>query len=143
MIKMIAVQCPQCSANLNIEDGRKSCFCTYCGTKIMIDDGSATYTYRKVDEARIKEAEIDEKIRLKELEIESSRQRLRHTIIKIWVIFVVAVAAIGILLLILSDITHTYGFYDTSSVLIVLDFFFVVIPAVFFVLTRDKKRKGK
>lgn len=35
----------------------------------MIDDGSTTHTYRKVDEARIKEAEVDKLIRLKELEI--------------------------------------------------------------------------
>ena len=37
----------------------------------MLDDGSVetTYTYRKVDEARIKEAEVDKLIRLKELEI--------------------------------------------------------------------------
>lgn len=71
MVKMIALKCPECGAKLQIEDGRKECFCQYCGHKILLDDGSVetTYTYRKVDEARIKEAEVDKLIRLKELEI--------------------------------------------------------------------------
>ena len=71
MVKMIALKCPECGAKLQIEDGHKECFCQYCGHKILLDDGSVetTYTYRKVDEARIKEAEVDKLIRLKELEI--------------------------------------------------------------------------
>lgn len=71
MVKMIALKCPECGSKLQIEDGHKECFCQYCGHKILLDDGSVetTYTYRKVDEARIKEAEVDKLIRLKELEI--------------------------------------------------------------------------
>ena len=69
MIRMISLKCPECGADISIEEGHKQCFCQYCGAKIMIDDGSTTHTYRKVDEARIKEAEVDKLIRLKELEI--------------------------------------------------------------------------
>ena len=47
--------------------------CPECSDSLMNFeyDGSVetTYTYRKVDEARIKEAEVDKLIRLKELEI--------------------------------------------------------------------------
>lgn len=69
MVKIISLKCPECGADISIEEGHKQCFCQYCGAKILIDDGSTTHTYRKVDEARIKEAEVDKLIRLKELEI--------------------------------------------------------------------------
>ena len=46
MIKTVSLKCPECNANLEIEEGRKRCFCQYCGTKIMLDDGSCTYTVR-------------------------------------------------------------------------------------------------
>lgn len=55
-MKVISLTCPGCGANLSIEDGHKQCFCQYCGMKIMLDDESITY--RTVDEARIKEAEV-------------------------------------------------------------------------------------
>lgn len=55
-MKLVSLTCPGCGANLSIEDGRKQCFCQYCGMKIMLDDESITY--RTVDEARIKEAEV-------------------------------------------------------------------------------------
>lgn len=73
MVKMIALKCPECGAKLQIEDGRKQCFCQYCGHKILLDDGNVdvnvTHTYHKVDDARLKEAEVEKLIRLKELEI--------------------------------------------------------------------------
>lgn len=55
-MKVISLTCPGCGANLSTEDGRKQYFCQYCGMKIMLDDESITY--RTVDEARIKEAEV-------------------------------------------------------------------------------------
>ena len=74
MITMISLKCPECRADLSIEDGCKECFCQFCGAKILIDDGSTTHTYRKIDEARIKEAEI----RLRELEIEEKERALEN-----------------------------------------------------------------
>lgn len=74
MIKVYSLTCPQCGAALSIEGEHKFCFCQYCGTKIMIDDGTTTHTYRKVDVARIKEAEVEEVIRLKEMEIQEKKR---------------------------------------------------------------------
>jgi hypothetical protein len=37
----------------------------------LLDDGSTTHTYRKIDEARLKEAEV----RLREMEIEQEEKR--------------------------------------------------------------------
>lgn len=74
MIKMITLKCPACGANLSIEENLKQCFCRYCGAKILIDDGSTMHTYRKIDEARIREAEAREVIRLRELEAEEKKR---------------------------------------------------------------------
>lgn len=66
---MRACYCPNCGASLNFgESNRDFGFCQYCGTKIMFDDFRSTHRY--VDEARIKEAEIEKEIRLKEIELE-------------------------------------------------------------------------
>lgn len=97
MIKMVSVKCPECNASLSIEEERKQCFCQYCGTKIIVDDGSITHTYRKVDEARIKEAEANESIRLRELMFEEksmqTKRKKKHLRLRcplfweLWVLF--------------------------------------------------------
>lgn len=61
--KMIPLICPRCGANIEIAEGTKVCYCTYCGTKMVLDDDSQTininynYNYTKNDIARVKEAE--------------------------------------------------------------------------------------
>lgn len=37
-MKLIAMKCPCCNGELNVDSDREFCFCQYCGTKIMIDD---------------------------------------------------------------------------------------------------------
>ena len=37
-MKLIAVKCPQCGADLQMEKDQKTCFCEYCGCRILIDD---------------------------------------------------------------------------------------------------------
>lgn len=65
------VTCPNCGANLSIDDDRDIFFCEYCGTKIRKESDHA-YTkveqeIRYIDEARLKEAEL----KIKELESEN------------------------------------------------------------------------
>lgn len=64
-IKFIAIKCPECGASLDIEKGRKTMFCSYCGHKIMmVDENEYRYivTHRYIDDAKIKEAEEKTKI---------------------------------------------------------------------------------
>lgn len=45
MIKMIPMVCPRCGATIDVQKGTKTCYCTYCGTKILVsDDNNKTYT---------------------------------------------------------------------------------------------------
>lgn len=81
-MKTIKLTCQNCGANLEVEDN--IAFCAHCGAKLALDDENRTtthnynHTYIKRDEARIRENETIEKVRLQELEHEE-RQEKRDT----------------------------------------------------------------
>ena len=92
MIKMVSLKCPECNANLELEEGRKQCFCQYCGTKIMLDDGSCTYTHVYIDKTREKELELEAKKLGMELEKEKANEKWKKfSIISVIVAFALAV----------------------------------------------------
>lgn len=68
-IKFTSVKCPECGANLPIEEGREKMFCSYCGTQIIMTNENE-HTYRHVDAADVKRAETEQLVYLKELELE-------------------------------------------------------------------------
>ena len=68
-VKFTSVKCPECGANLPIEEGREKIFCSYCGTQIIVTNENE-HTYRHVDEAEVKRAETEQLVHLKELELE-------------------------------------------------------------------------
>ena len=107
MVKMVSLKCPDCGAVLSIEEGRKQCFCQFCGAKIVMDDGSTTNIYR--DEARIKEAEVNEQIRLKELELELSDRQQKKQTLKNKIIISIVLGVIGGVLMLLSNVNETAG----------------------------------
>lgn len=111
---MRTCNCPNCNANLTIEDdNRDFAFCQYCGAKIMLDDYRSTQ--RIVDEAKIKQAEFDREIRLKELALQEKqneqKQRSRKILTNLWIIASVIVVIIVIGL----------GFFDEMGILTAFD----------------------
>ena len=72
-MKMISVQCPSCGANMDVEEERSYAFCSYCGEKVIIRADNEQ-VIRKIDEEAIKNAEVAQLIRLKELELEKEKQ---------------------------------------------------------------------
>ncbi|WP_024865689.1 zinc ribbon domain-containing protein [Butyrivibrio sp. FCS014] len=68
-IHFVSVKCPDCGAELSIDDSREFAFCSYCGAKVMVHNDNE-HIYRNIDEARIKEAETERILRLRELELE-------------------------------------------------------------------------
>ncbi len=71
---MISLRCQNCGAELQVEPDRSEVYCSYCGSKLLLDDKRIQITRRIVDEAKLKEAEI----RLKELEYEHEREMREH-----------------------------------------------------------------
>lgn len=126
-MQMITMKCPECGATMSLEQGRRECFCQYCGTKLFVDDGSTSYTYRKIDEARIKEADIDKEIELKRLENESIKMKFK-------IGSFLAVALIGILFSVLPSID--YGFHDVAGVGYII---LLALPIMWIVVWRSQK----
>lgn len=97
-MKLVKLKCEGCGAILKVNEELKKATCNYCGTEFLVDDGSTKHTYRKIDEARIKEAEISEKIKLKELEIAEKRHDEELKTLKIMGV----ITLIGVFIMIVS-----------------------------------------
>ena len=64
-IDLVSLKCPDCGAQLNIEQGRKEAFCSYCGAKIVVNNENE-HIYRYIDEAALKRAETEHMVRMNE-----------------------------------------------------------------------------
>lgn len=107
-MKIVSLKCPGCGADINVDYGRKNIFCEYCGKKIFIDDEvkrtehteNINVTYRKIDEAKIREADA----RIKEAEIRERRElrrdqkriakKKKHRFVKWAIIVIIAVGVV-------------------------------------------------
>lgn len=105
-IKLISMKCPECGANLEVEEGRKQFYCSYCGSKIMLQDDNE-YTYHHIDEAEVKRAEADREIRMRELDLEESAQKQQNSFKKpltiVWLIVSIIVITVCILIIVFVD----------------------------------------
>lgn len=99
-IKMIPVKCPQCGADLTIEEGRQSLYCQYCGAKVIVQNENE-HIYHTIDDAAVKQAETDRIVKLKQMELaekkESAREKYKSFKIKLSIILgIIAIVSIGI-----------------------------------------------
>ncbi len=94
-IQFVTFKCPECSADLQIEDGREYAFCTYCGAKVMIANDNE-HIYRTIDEARIRQAETDRMVRMRELDMEEKSSVSKKVLIIIWLTAVIVLLVLGI-----------------------------------------------
>ena len=92
-MKILAVECPKCHANINIEDGRKEFYCSYCGAQLFFDDGTTISVIR--DEAEIKKAEV--KLAKVEYEKEVHERKSLIELIKVLLISAAVMYAFNIL----------------------------------------------
>lgn len=100
--KFVSVKCPECNAPLEVEDGRKQIFCSYCGAKIKIENENE-YIYHNIDEARVKQVETDHQFRMRELELEEKQQeralkgrKIAYTIAAIFAVIGIITIPIGV-----------------------------------------------
>lgn len=99
-IKFVSIKCPECGASLDVEEGRQQIFCSYCGSKIMIQNDNE-YIYRHIDEAGIKHAETEQMVKLKQMEMlekeRASREKVNALKIKISIVLgIIALFTLGI-----------------------------------------------
>lgn len=82
------ITCPNCGANLRIDDDHDIFFCEYCGTKIR-KESDHSYTkveqeIRYIDEARLKEAEL----KIKELESQNELPSIKNVLKSLAIVFI-------------------------------------------------------
>ena len=126
--------CPQCGSTLDVDRERPSCYCTYCGAKIELGN-NVNYTYRKIDEARIREADVKELLRLKELEIQSKKLSFRHNV----TVAVIAAIIIALIAGILLEIFYKDS--DIGGMIIFVTVFGGMFYFIYSVLKFDSKNK--
>ena len=95
-VKFTSVKCPECGANLPIEEGRTQVFCSYCGTKVIVTNENE-YIYRHIDEAEIKQAETDRIVELKRLEMVEKRLAHRQKVKKLKIIITIILGIIALI----------------------------------------------
>lgn len=141
-MKVVALTCPQCQGTL----AENSKFCPHCGTLVMMEDDAAMQkiTYQQVDDARIREADVHERIRLKELEIEylkmqtETKQKKAAQTAKVVVAVLLVLVLVGLLLayvFVKNDYGGTNDDY-MSFAMLMLPVLCIVIPLLF----RTKKK---
>lgn len=89
-MKLVNLKCPECGAQLKVDPNRQFVYCEYCGTKILLDKEEKTT--RIIDEAAIRKAEAEEKIRIQEIKVHSDENKTD-------MIKIVAILVAGLLLL--------------------------------------------
>ena len=93
-------KCPNCGADLSVEQGKNMLFCSNCGTKIVMTNENE-YTDRHIDEANIKSAETEQSIPLRELEMAEKRKNRKSK--RIWLAVSLVLIIIVVIFKILED----------------------------------------
>lgn len=98
MVKMIPLVCPNCGAKLDIKDGTQTCFCTYCGTKILVSDNNKTYTKNvNINQTSYDKTEI-ERIKLEhDLKIQDEKRETKQTLTLMICVAIVGIVAFAYL----------------------------------------------
>lgn len=98
-MKLISLTCPNCNANLdNIDPKLKQCYCQYCGTKIMLDDGTIKHETHIYDEAKIMATKYNEMRKDRELDIQQEEKKEDRALGKKMLKYGVGIIVIAILL---------------------------------------------
>ena len=99
MLQTISLKCPDCDAGLDVEEGRDSYFCPYCGRKIVLYDTNKTVQekiYR--DESKIRESDNKTSVELEKLKIQNEKDKRSSIVILImfiaFILFIVYVSLI-------------------------------------------------
>lgn len=133
-MKLISLTCPNCNANLDdIDSSRPFCYCQYCGTKIALDDGTIRKETHIYDEAKIKETESSERVKMREMDVEREHSKQMNAILKYVLIFAAVLFVVGIVLA-AYDVEIGYDIILIEMAVGIWAFFFMLIR-------KDKKNK--
>lgn len=120
-IKFVSIKCPECGASLDVEEGRQQIFCSYCGTKVMIQNDNE-YVYRHIDEASIRRSEVEAMLRMRELELKEKENERKHKGRRIAYIVAAAFTVVGLIAMTFGGYV---GLYAIFAGLLIAEFTFI------------------
>lgn len=136
-VKLVPIVCPKCGGQIQVPPDRPTCFCTYCGTQIMLDDGSQTINIHNYDEADLKRVELEAE-ELKYYSVEQAAYEQRH---RTWRFAVVGWVVLMIVLLVLVGLTDSDSSMFTAVAMAVTGV--LLLGPVALIVLRPRKPKRK
>lgn len=122
-MKTVSLKCQDCGASLDVDEKREFCFCTFCGSKIMIE--KEEIVHRIVDEARLKELEYSHIVDEQNRKLAESKQKenfkIKLILLAVWLIIVIA------LFLLSNSTASNAGFSPYQLILIPVFLYGIVI----------------
>lgn len=114
-MRMYQLKCPACGGAIEIDGNRDSCFCSYCGTKVYVNDEThrveitKNINYHKTytDEAKIRKIESEERMQERKSAVEREERKNKK-----W-------SALGTVLIVLACVIGYcvlfIGFFDSEK----------------------------
>ena len=95
-IKVIPLNCPKCNAEITLDGDRDFGFCSYCGTRIVLQNDNK-FVYRKIDDAAIiKEQNKRYKLETERKEKERNDANLLKIALGVGVMFILTIILVMI-----------------------------------------------
>ena len=90
--------CPNCGGQLYFEEGQEKCFCSHCGTQVVLsDENKKTYIYKTIDVAKVTRAETDRIVKMSQLNSEKTNDSLKIKAVIAWAIVCAILLIFGII----------------------------------------------
>lgn len=131
-MKLLSLNCPNCHATIDADEGQTVLFCKYCGNKILLDDEAQKIEYTYIDKGRIVESENEKQIRLLELQMKIEQERHERKITGV-------VLGVSIIILLAVALLYWTKIISGTASLIVVGGIIYVLMFLFLYRMRNEK----
>ena len=99
-VTLVPLTCPSCGGQLQIPEGTKQCYCNFCGTQIVVDDGSINLNIH--DEADLRRVRNEERRQERRDAAAERRQQKYEEAQRRWKIALIVWLAVSLVMLALQ-----------------------------------------
>lgn len=140
-VSIKSMKCPECGASLSMDSEKPLKFCSFCGSNLLILNENEQII-RHVDEAKLKQAETEQMVRLKELELqekEAEELRKRKAVRrKTGLILLIAGLLLTIIGMIVQDSNDKVG-----STIGVIGIFILLADLIYWLASKPRSKSKK
>jgi len=139
-MELVSMKCPSCNALVVFEKGQDRCFCSHCGSQIQISDpNNQKFTYTKIDAARIREAQAQESIRQRELDIQERQlNKEKNMLILRTILIAIAIIASAAVLIFLVYNVVNLAKSSAGAGMLIFYLIFMCIMVIGIIFTKNR-----